>query len=74
MATFDRIQVDPNICSGKPVIRGKRFPVHQIVDLVASGNTAAQIIEDFPYLDAEDIRQALRYAAALARNEVSSLP
>ena len=62
MAMFDRIQVDPGICSGKPVIRGKRFPVHQIVDLVASGQTAAQIIEDFPYLDAEDIHQALRYA------------
>ena len=74
MPTLDRIEVDPRICSGKPVLRGKRFAVHQIVDLVASGNTAKQIIADFPYLDEEDIHQALKYAAALARNEVSALP
>jgi uncharacterized protein (DUF433 family) len=74
MTHFDRIEARAGVCGGKPVIRGKRFPVHQIVDLVAAGNTPAQIIEDFPYLDEEDIRQALQYAAALARNEISSLP
>ena len=68
MATFDRIQVDPNTCSGKPVIRGTRFPVHQIVDLVASGQTAERIIEDFPYLEEEDIRQALRFREATPRS------
>jgi len=65
----DRITIDPAVCSGKPCIRGLRFPVHQIVELVAAGNSFADILDDFPALEEEDIRQALRYAARLARDE-----
>ena len=64
---FDRITINPEVCSGKPTIRGLRFPVSQIIDLVAAGNTFEQILNDFPYLEMEDIRQALAYASALAK-------
>lgn len=66
---LDRINVDPAVCSGKPCIRGMRFPVYQIVELIAARNTTEQILEDFPDLEREDIRQALAYAASLAREE-----
>ncbi len=62
---FDRITISPNQCSGKPCIRGMRYPFHQIVELVAAGNTFEQILDDFPYLEEEDLRQALAYAAYL---------
>jgi len=64
---FDRITIDPKICFGKPCIRGMRFTVAQIVDLVAASNSKEQILSDFPYIDEEDIRQALDYAAALVK-------
>ncbi len=55
---------------GRACVRGMRLPVSTIVDLVADGLTAAEIIKEYPVLDAEDIRQALGYAAYLAREEV----
>ena len=67
--SFERITIDPRVCSGKPCIRGMRLPVHQVVELVAAGNTFGQITEDYPYLEAEDIKQALEYAAWLTREE-----
>ncbi|MDI6792747.1 MAG: DUF433 domain-containing protein [bacterium] len=60
---FDRITINPAVCFGKPCIRGLRFPVFQIVDLAAAGNTFDQILDDFSYLEEEDIRQALLFAA-----------
>jgi uncharacterized protein (DUF433 family) len=66
---FDRITIDPAVCSGKPCIRGMRFPVHQIVELVAARNSFDKILDDYPALEEEDIRQALAYAAKLAREE-----
>ena len=65
---LDRITINPEICFGKPTIRGSRFPISQIVDLVAAGNTFEQILNDFPYLEEEDIRQALAYASALVKS------
>lgn len=59
---FDRITIDPNRCAGKPCIRDLRFPVYQVIDLVAAGHSFQQIIDDFPYLEEEDLRQALAYA------------
>ncbi len=67
--SFERITIDPRVCSGKPCIRGMRFPVHQLVELVAAGSTFRQITEDYPYLEAEDIKQALEYAAWLTRQD-----
>jgi len=67
---LDRITINPEICFGKPCIRGMRIPVHLIIDLIAAGKTVKEILSDYPYLEKEDIRQALQYAAALAREQV----
>lgn len=63
MAQLNRITFDPNVMGGKPCIRGMRVTVGTIVGLVASGNTAQEILADYPYLEAEDIPAALSYAA-----------
>jgi uncharacterized protein (DUF433 family) len=67
--TFDRVAIDPEVCAGKPCIRGMRLPVHQVVELVAAGNGFEAILEEHPFLENEDIRQALAYAAWLAQDE-----
>ncbi|TSD55811.1 DUF433 domain-containing protein [Aeromicrobium piscarium] len=61
---FERIQVDPKKMGGVPIIRDLRMPVATVVTMVADGRTTEQILADFPELEAEDIRQALRFAAA----------
>ncbi len=65
-----RISINSEVCSGKPLIRNLRLPVHQIVDLVSAGNSFQKILEDYPFLEEEDIKEALSYAAALTREEV----
>ena len=66
---FERITVDPNVCTGKACIRGLRFPVSRLLGLLASGETKETILKVYPYLEAEDIDEALRYAAFLAEEE-----
>lgn len=67
---LDRITFDPHVMGGKACIRGLRVPATVILDLLADGASEAQILSDYPYLEHEDIRQCLAYAAALARDEV----
>ena len=67
---FDRITVDPKVCAGKPCIRGLRFPVSRLLGLLAAGETKEAILQAYPYLEPEDIEQALSYAACLADEEV----
>jgi len=62
---FDGITIEPDKMGGRPCIRGMRVPVSLIVNLVANGMTYDQILEAYPYLEKEDIRQSLLYAAAL---------
>ena len=62
--TFTRITIEPNKMGGVACIRGFRLPVSMVVRMVAAGMTAAEILEEYPYLEAEDIREALRFAAA----------
>jgi uncharacterized protein (DUF433 family) len=66
---FTRITIDPNVCTGKPCIRGLRFPVARLLGLLAAGETKESILASYPYLEAADIDEALRYAAALAEDE-----
>jgi uncharacterized protein (DUF433 family) len=66
---LDRITIDPEVCTGKPCIRGLRFPVSRLLGLLASGETKDTILRAYPYLQAEDIDQALAYAAYLAEEE-----
>lgn len=70
---FDRITQDPEVLAGRAAIRGLRISVAHVVNLVANGMTAAQIVEELPDLEEEDVRQALAYAAALAHDEVHHL-
>ena len=70
---FERITVDPAVCTGKPCIRGLRFPVARILGLRAAGETREKIIADYPYLEAADIDAALRYAAFLADEDTIEL-
>lgn len=73
MMTFQRITTNPAICGGKPCIRGLRFPVSRLLGLLASGETAETILRSYPYLEAEDILEALSYAAMLADEQVFEL-
>jgi uncharacterized protein (DUF433 family) len=61
--TTDRITFDPEIMGGKPCIRGMRVTVGTLVGLMAAGHTKTEILKLYPYLEAEDITQALTYAA-----------
>ncbi len=63
---FERITIDPDVMGGKACIRGLRFPVSRLLGLLAAGETEETILAEFPYLESEDIRAALAYAAALA--------
>ena len=73
MRAFDRITFDPNIMGGRACLRGMRITVALIVNLVANGMTTAEILEAYPYLEPEDVRQALQYAAWLAEETVHPL-
>lgn len=64
---FTRITVDQNKLGGVPCIRGLRIPVATVVDMVADGMTDKEILEAYPDLEKEDIREALRYAAEAVR-------
>jgi uncharacterized protein (DUF433 family) len=68
-----RITVDPTICTGKPCIRGLRFPVARLLGRLASGETREAILTNYPYLEPGDIDAALRYAAFLAEDETLEL-
>jgi len=63
MKDFDRITQDPAVMGGKPCIRGQRVTVGMILGQLAAGQTPEEILADFPYLEREDVSQALRYAA-----------
>lgn len=71
--TFDRITQTPEILAGRATVRGLRISVAHVVNLVANGLTPAQIVEELPDLQEEDVRQALGYAAALAQDELHTL-
>ena len=64
---LERITLAPGICHGKPTIRGLRYPVEMVLELLASGMTAAEILADYPDLEAADITAVLQYAAQLVR-------
>lgn len=63
MKNLTRITFDPNVMGGKPCIRGLRVTVGMIVGLIASGYSTLDILKAYPYLEEDDIREALSYAA-----------
>lgn len=63
MSRLDRITTDPSICHGKPTIRGLRYPVENLLELLASGMTIDEVVADHPDLDRADLLAALEYGA-----------
>ncbi|MBL8552378.1 MAG: DUF433 domain-containing protein [Hyphomonadaceae bacterium] len=64
MSLLERITFNPKVMGGRPCIRGMRIRVSDILDMLAGGATQEQILADYPYLEADDIRASLAYAAA----------
>jgi uncharacterized protein (DUF433 family) len=70
----DRVAVDPNVCHGKACIRGTRIMVSVVLDNLAAGLSAAEIVRSYPSLEADDVAAAMAYAAELARERVVTTP
>jgi uncharacterized protein (DUF433 family) len=73
MRGLDRITFDPNVMGGRACIRDTRVPVSLVVNLVADDMSREEILEAYPYLEREDIQQALRYVAWLAEENVEEV-
>jgi uncharacterized protein (DUF433 family) len=74
MIHFDRITQDPAVMGGKSCIRGMRVTVGMLVSQIGAGHTIEELLADHPYLEREDVLQALRYAAWLAEDREVALP
>jgi uncharacterized protein (DUF433 family) len=70
MSKFDRITYNPKVMAGQACIRGMRIPVSLVVNLIAHGMQPREILDEYPDLEPEDVRQALEYAAWLTREQV----
>ena len=71
---LQRISVDPNVCFGKPCIRGTRIWVSLILDFLAAGMTIDEIIGEYPHLNTEDILAAIAYGAEMSRERYVEIP
>lgn len=71
---LERISIDPNICFGKPCIRGTRIWVSLILDFLASGTSMEELLEEYPQLTREDILAAIAYGAEMARERYVEIP
>lgn len=71
---LERIRIDPNICFGKPCIRGTRIWVSLILDYLASGMTEQELLEEYPQLTHEDILAAIAYGAEASRERIIPVP
>jgi uncharacterized protein (DUF433 family) len=68
-----RITVDPSICHGQACVKGTRIPVHQIVHMLANGDSMEELLREYPSLTREDILACLDYAASLAEEQVTPI-
>ena len=68
---YQRISIDPNVCHGQACIKGTRIPVHQILRMLAGGDTIEELLIEYPSLKREDILICLDYAASLAEDQVT---
>lgn len=73
-ALLERISIDPQVCFGKPVIRGTRIWVSLILDLLAGGMSIEELLDDYPHLTEEDIRAAIAYGAEMSRERFVEIP
>lgn len=70
---INRISIDPNVCHGQACIKGTRVPVHQIVGMLANGDTFESLLQAYPTITRDDIRACLEYAAVLAEEEITPI-
>ena len=70
IAGFSRLSTDPAVCGGRPVIAGTRMRVSDVLEMLASGASEAEIVQDFPYVAASDVRSCLAYAAYSADHPI----
>ena len=68
---LERISIDPNVCHGQACVRDTRVPVHQVVGMLANGDTIEDLVAEHPSLEREDVLECLRYAAALTEEQVT---
>ena len=66
---LSRITIDPQVCHGKPCVRGLRYPVETLLDLLSSGMTTDEILADYPDLERDDLLAVLAFAARLSRTK-----
>ena len=71
---LERISIDPNVCFGKPCIRGTRIWVSLILDFLASGMSMEELLAEYPHLTVEDVRAAIAYGAEMARERYVEIP
>ncbi|MCP5119913.1 MAG: DUF433 domain-containing protein [bacterium] len=70
---FDRITVEPDKCGGKPCVRGLRITVRRVLEILAAHTDREEVFREYPFLEEEDLQQALRYAAASVDEELVDL-
>jgi uncharacterized protein (DUF433 family) len=70
---YPRISINPNVCHGQACIKGTRIPVHQIIHMLANGDTIEELLTEYPSLELEDILTCLAYAASLAEEQVTPI-
>lgn len=70
----ERIVVQPDICNGKPVIRGTRITAQTVMEFLAAGDSVEDVLEEYPALTREDVRACLDYASRLLGNHYSLVP
>jgi len=69
----ERITIDPNVCHGQVCIKGTRIPVHQIIGMLANGDTIDELLKEYPSLTRDDILACLDYAASLAEEQITPI-
>jgi len=69
----ERITIDPNICHGQACIKGTRIPVHQIIGMLANGDTIEELLKEYPSITRDDILACLNYAASLAEERITPI-
>ena len=70
----ERITINPDICNGKPVIKGTRIAVQTVLEFLAAGDSAEDVLEEYPALKLEDVHACLDYASKLMANHYSVVP
>lgn len=74
MVALDRITVDPQLCLGQPTIRGMRITVSVVLKMLAGGKSIPEVLDAYPELEAEDVHQAMQYAAWVVSDQIQMVP